>query len=83
MKQKDFLLIAVVVIVSAVVAVVISGKIITTPKNRQQEVEVVTPISSEFSEPNKKYFNAESVNPTQLIQIGNGENTQPFNGSGQ
>lgn len=78
MKQKDFLLIAVVVVISGIIAVVVSGKIITTPKNRQQEVEVVVPISATFNEPDKKYFNSESIDPTQLIQIGGGDNTQPF-----
>lgn len=79
MKQKDFLLIAVVVIISGVIAMVISGKIISAPKNRQQEVEVITPISADFNDPDKRYFNAESIDPTQLIQIGSGSNTKPFN----
>lgn len=79
MKQKDFLLIGVVVIISGIIAIVISNMLISAPKNRQQEVEVVVPISANFNEPDKRYFSPESVNPTQLIQIGDGTNNQPFN----
>ena len=79
MKQKDFFLIAVISIISGVVALVFSTVLISSPKNRQAQVEVVDPITSNFKEPDKRYFNAQAIDPTQLIQIGDSNNPQPFN----
>jgi hypothetical protein len=47
---------------------------------------VVTPISSSFPLPQtddtyKAFFNQNSLNPTQLIQIGGNSNSVPFNQS--
>ncbi|MGZ6005299.1 MAG: hypothetical protein ACXWLH_04060 [Candidatus Saccharimonadales bacterium] len=81
MKQKDIMLIVVVVIISTVASVLISKMLITSPKNRQQKVEVVQPISPDFAQPDPKYFNNKSIDPTQLIQIGGGSNQQPFSGN--
>lgn len=82
MKQKDILLIVVVVIVSVVISVVVSKILITSPKNRQQKVEIVQPISPDFATADPKYFNSNSIDPTQRIQIGNSSNQKPFNGAG-
>ncbi len=79
MKQKDILLIVVVVIISAVASIFLTKVLITPPKNRQQRVEVVNPISAEFNKPNSKYFNHDAFNPTQLIHIGDNQNPNPFN----
>ncbi len=79
MKQKDFLLIGVVVIVSAVASIILTKIIISPPKNRQQEVEVVNPISADFSKPDPRSFNTAAFNPTQLITIGENQNANPFN----
>jgi hypothetical protein len=82
MKQKDILLIVVVVIVSAVVSIFVTNAFISPPKNRQAKVEVVDPIVAEFdASPDSKYFNAQSVNPTKLIQIQSNQNTNPFSGN--
>lgn len=81
MKQKDFTLIAVIVVISAVISVIISNALISSPKNRQEKVEVVQPISPDFNTPDAKYFNTNSIDPTQLIQIENNSNKQPFNGN--
>jgi hypothetical protein len=76
MKQKDIALILVVVFISAVASFVVSNMIFASPSNRQQQVEVV-------DSPDVRYFNNNSIDPTQLIQIGNNNNTNPFNGSSQ
>ncbi len=81
MKQKDLALIIVVVFISVVVAFFVSNLFIATPESRSQQVEVVAPITDEFVEPDKKYFNEQSVNPTQLIEIGEITNPNPFNGN--
>lgn len=79
MKQKDIVLIIVVCFFSAVFALILSNVVIASPKNRQQKAEVVDKITDEFQEPDKKYFNNTSVNPTQNIRIGDVQNPTPFN----
>jgi|AntRauTorckE6833_2_1112554.scaffolds.fasta_scaffold00718_9 hypothetical protein len=79
MKKNDLTLIAVVIIFSSVFAVIISSLLFTGPDEQQQTVEKVQAITSEFNEPNDEYFNNESINPTKLIRIGDGEsNESPF-----
>ncbi len=80
MKQKDFVLIGVVVIFSIIASLIISKLIITTPKNRQQKVEIVQAINSTFTTPDPRYFNINAFDPTALIQIGDSTNPTPFNG---
>lgn len=82
MKQKDVALIIVVAFVSAVISLVVSQLLFATPKTQQQQVDVVPAISDNFQTPDSHFFNSNSMDPTQLIQIGNNNNTDPFNGSG-
>lgn len=79
MKQKDIALIIVIVVISAVLSYFLSNMIFATPANRQQQVEVVTPITSNFPTPDTRFFNDNSNDPTQLIQIQQNNNTNPFN----
>jgi len=81
MKQKDLTLIITIVIVSGFISFLVSGWIFGRPAERQQKVEKVDVITAEFNLPDSKYFNNNSVDPTQLIQIGNSNNPNPFNGS--
>lgn len=81
MKQKDIALIAVIVIISGVASFLLSNLLFAPPKTRQQQVEVVEAITANFPTPSTKYFNAQSINPTQLIQIGKTANPNPFNGT--
>lgn len=85
MKQKDIALYAVVGIISAVISVLVSNILITPAGNKQQQAEVVEPITADFTAPasDNKYFNKDAINPTKLIQIGdNPSNQTPFNESG-
>jgi hypothetical protein len=82
MKQKDIALILVIAFFGAILALVFSNLIFGSSQSRQQEVEVVEPISADFPTPDQRYFNSKSINPTQLIEIGNNHNTDPFSGSG-
>lgn len=78
MKQKDFVLIIVVIFVSGVVSLLAAKTIFTTKASNLMTVEIVEPIKSEFKDPDKTVFNADAINPTQIIEIG-GDNTQnPF-----
>lgn len=79
MKQKDFALIAIIVIISAVVSLFISKAIFSSPKSRQQQVDIVQPITTDFPKTDERYFNTSSLDPTQLITIGQNNNTNPFN----
>jgi len=83
MKQKDFALIIVIAFVSAVISFFLSGKLFVTPSNRQQKVEVVDVISPTFNQPDSKYFNTNSIDPTPTIQVGENNNQNPFNGANQ
>lgn len=78
MKQKDIALIAVIAIVSGVISFLVSGMIFSKPADREQKAEKVDVITSEFSLPSSKYFNSQSIDPTQLIQIGDNDNPNPF-----
>ena len=81
MKQKDIALIAIIVIISGVVSFFLSRTIFASAEDREQKVEIVEAITSDFPLPSTKYFNTNSINPTQLIQIGTSTNPTPFNGS--
>ncbi len=83
MKQKDVALIILIAGISAVVAFTASHFIFATPQNRQQAVAVVNPITTQFTSPNKQFFNSQSINPTQLVEVQSSNNPNPFSGSGQ
>ena len=78
MKQKDVAVIIAAVGVAAILSFLLCSKFISTPADRQQKVEVVALITSEFTLPDKAVFNTDAVNPTKLIQIGPNTNDQPF-----
>jgi len=80
MKQKDVALIIVIAFVSAVVSFVVSNKLFVTPTNRQQQVEVVDPITASFQTPDSKYFNSSSIDPTQGTNVVTDTNQNPFSG---
>lgn len=79
MKQKDIALIIIVVFISGVLSMFLSKTLISNPKNRNLTVEVVGEISPEFKQPDPKYFNTNSIDPTKIIRIGDSANNQPFN----
>lgn len=82
MKRKDVVFVVVVAVFSAIISLVVSNLLFAPPANRQQKVEVVEPISTDFTQPDNRYFNTGSIDLTQLIQIGNNNNPNPFS-SGQ
>lgn len=78
MKQKDIVLIVVVAVFAAIVSLLLTQALFVPKKSQEIAVEVVEPISSEFKEPDKSVFNKDAINPTQLIQIGDTNNSTPF-----
>lgn len=81
MKQKDIALILVIAFIGAAFAIVLSKYVFNSANDRKLTAEVVVPITPEFNNsPDKRYFNQESVDPTQLIRIGDSSNNRPFQG---
>lgn len=83
MKQQDVALIILVVAFAAVMSFFASNALFASGKKKEQVIVKIDPISAEFTEPNSKYFNAQAINPTRLIQIGDSTNENPFNGAPQ
>ncbi len=81
MKRKDMVTILIVVLISGAFSLALSNYLFASPEKRQEEVEVVEPISAEFNVPKKddKYFNTQAIDPTLIIKIGDNNNQQPFN----
>jgi hypothetical protein len=83
MKKKDIALIVIIVFISAIISLFISKAIFVSPKDRQQQVEVVQPITAEFQQPDQRYFNSKSIDPTRQITISGNSNPDPFSSSNQ
>jgi hypothetical protein len=83
MKQKDVAVIILVAVIAGVASFFLSRFLFQSGDKHQQKAEVVDVISTEFNQPDTKYFNSNAVNPTQLIRIGDNNNNNPFNGKGQ
>jgi hypothetical protein len=83
MKQKDLAIIIAAVFLSAIVSYILATKLITTPADRQQQVQVVPAISSSFPQPDPTYFNAQAYDPIQLIHISGSTTPAQFSSGGQ
>jgi len=78
MKQKDIALLVIIVIIAGTFSVFLSKFLFTSKQDRNLKAQVVQPIDPEFKKPDERVFNKDALNPTQLIQIGNNSNKQPF-----
>lgn len=78
MKKNDIALIILIVAVCAVITYFIGNAIIGDQSAKQVSAEVLEPISGNITEPSKKIFNKDAINPTVVIQIGSPSNQQPF-----
>ena len=74
MKQKDIALIIHRRFHQRRCFVVCVEAIFVSPKNRQQQVEVVQPITADFPTADSHYFNSTAFDPTKLITIGQNNN---------
>lgn len=77
MKQQDLAIIILAGFISAGLAFGVTSMLFK-PSAQKITVEKVEQIQSQFNEPDKKVFNEQAVNPTQLIQIGDGSSANPF-----
>ncbi len=82
MKQKDIAMIILIAAISGSISFAASHFLFGGSDNQQQKVAVVDAITTEFNTPDPKFFNSQSINPAKLIEVGNGNNTNPFSGSG-
>jgi hypothetical protein len=78
MKQKNIVTLVIIVFFAGIVSMLASKYIFATSSDRQQTAEVIPAITSDFPTPSSTYFNSQSVDPTQLIQIGTSTNSTPF-----
>ena len=77
MKQKDIVVIIAVAVVAGIFSVFVSQALFST-KKLNLTAEKVDTISSQFNSPDKNLFSEDPIDPTQLIQIGTGNNAKPF-----
>lgn len=78
LKSKDLQIIFIVAVISLVASVLLSGVLFSTPEDRSQKVETAEAINTNFDRPGSVYFNKNSFNPAQEIQIGRDPNSNPF-----
>jgi hypothetical protein len=86
-KRQDLIVIVIVGLIAALISIVVSGAIFGTSKSRPIKVPVVDKISPTFPDVEHdsnytSFLNNKALDPTQLIQIGNNQNTAPFQGGG-
>lgn len=77
-KQSDVALLILVASISLLASYFVGNALINSPDNRQADIETVVAISPDFPIPDTSIFNGDAINPTQLIQIGQGNSDQPF-----
>lgn len=71
MKQSDIATIILVASISVITAYFVASSVIVQPTGESATVKTMAPISSEVENPDPKIFNANAINPTVQIEIGN------------
>jgi hypothetical protein len=70
MKKNDLAIAVVVAVVVTLVAYFVLNGILGDPDRASETVEYIAPITSDLSRPNPEVFNAEAINPTVEVIIG-------------
>ncbi len=83
MKQKNVVTLIIIVVIAGIISLIASKYLFATSADRQQSVEIVPVITADFPTPSSTYFNTQSIDPTQLIQIGTTTNSNPFSSATQ
>lgn len=78
MKKNDLGIMIAVAIFAGIFSLVLSNLLFTPKSTKGLKAQRIDAVESSFQQPDKRYFNSESINPTQLIQIGDDPNAQPF-----
>lgn len=84
MNRKDIATLALVAVTAGILSLIIAGKLFSSAQ-RPVKVPVAQTLNADFpdvrNDPNlRAIFNNNALDPTQLIQIGNSQNSAPFNG---
>ncbi len=84
MKRRDIVMLVAVAIITGILSLMISNVIFSIPKNRSATVPtadiVPTALPDIKNDPSYKAFlNTKAIDPTQPVQIGNTQNSSPFN----
>lgn len=69
MKKNDISIIVIIVVFSLGLSYALFSFIVFPPKKRSIKVESVSGISKDFTLPNERYFNIDSINPTKPTGI--------------
>jgi hypothetical protein len=82
MKQNTIVSLIVIAVAAGIISLIASKYLIISSATQQSAV-VVPVITSAFPTPSPSYFNSQSIDPTQLIQIGTTTNSNPFSSPSQ
>lgn len=78
LKQSDIAMLVLIVALATTIAYFLGNALINSPQSRSVKVEQIVPISAEFQPPSPDVFVDDYINPTELIEIKNANNQQPF-----
>lgn len=81
LQQKDYVLILVAVVGGIFISVIANKYLFSNAGSKNTQVVVVPVIHTDFPAPSSVSFNAQAIDPTQIINIGPNNSQQPFNGS--
>lgn len=84
MKRKDLITLVFVAILSGIVSLVISNMFFGGAGNKKASAPIVEEIEPTFPDvandsAYNSFLNTRALDPTQPVQIGNNQNTAPFN----
>ena len=66
---------------SGIISLLLSNVFFAGSGAKNQKVETIDSITSDFKLPNKKYFNKDAVDPALLVQVAPNDNQNPFSTS--
>ncbi|MCA9347452.1 hypothetical protein KC930_02605 [Candidatus Saccharibacteria bacterium] len=78
LKSKDLTTLVILAGIVGVASMLFSNLVFSNKKTLTTKVEVVDPVSSEFSYENKTYFSPNALNPTKDITIKQNDNQDPL-----
>jgi len=77
-KQSDIASLILITAIGFTIAFIIGNAVFNTPESRSTEVEVVNGYNTEIVTPSSDIFNADSINPTEDIEINPSDTDNPF-----
>lgn len=78
MKKSDWALIVLIIAVVGIAAYFIVNAFVGSPTDNPEKVETAPVIVTEVVEPSESIFNANAINPTVKVTIGESGSQQPF-----